>query len=102
MTTPATPCRSPRTAGSPARSCWPPSATPAAHGVPASTLTDNAMVFTARYSGGRGGRNGFEDRTRRLGVVQKNSHPNHPTTCGKVCEDLARRCTGSGLTPAKV
>jgi hypothetical protein len=53
-------------------------------GVPASTLTDNGMVFTTRYSGGRGGRNGFETELRRLGVVQKNSRPNHPTTCGKV------------------
>ena len=54
------------------------------HGIPASTLTDNAMVFTSRYSGGRGGRNSFETELRRLGVVQKNSRPNHPTTCGKV------------------
>ena len=51
---------------------------------PASTLTDNGMVFTTRLSGGSGGRNGFEDRTARLGVVQINSTPNHPTTCGKV------------------
>ena len=54
------------------------------HGVPASTLTDNGMVFTTRLSGGRGGRNGFENELVRLGVVQKNSRPNHPTTCGKV------------------
>ena len=54
------------------------------HGPPASTLTDNGMVFTTRLSGGRGGRNGFETELRRLGVVQKNSRPNHPTTCGKV------------------
>ena len=53
-------------------------------GCPASTLTDNGMVFTTRLSGGRGGRNGFEHELRRLGVVQKNSRPNHPTTCGKV------------------
>ena len=26
------------------------------HGVPASTLTDNGMVFTTRLSGGKGGR----------------------------------------------
>ena len=26
----------------------------AAHGVPASTLTDNGMVFTTRFSGGKG------------------------------------------------
>jgi transposase InsO family protein len=56
----------------------------ARHGVPASTLTDNGMVFTTRLSGGRGGRNGFETELRRLGVHQKNSRPNHPTTCGKV------------------
>ena len=41
------------------------------------------MVYTTRYSGGRGGRNAFEAQLRRLGVVQKNSRPNHPTTCGK-------------------
>jgi len=38
------------------------------------------MVFTTRLSGGKGGRNGFEHELRRLGVVQKNSRPNHPTT----------------------
>ena len=42
------------------------------------------MVFTTRLSGGKGGRNGFEHELRRLGVLQKNSRPNHPTTCGKV------------------
>ena len=56
----------------------------AVHGVPASTLTDNGMVFTTRLSGGRGGRNGFENELHRLGVTQINSTPNHPTTCGKV------------------
>jgi transposase InsO family protein len=58
--------------------------TVAAHGVPASTLTDNGMVFTTRLAGGRGGRNGFENELHRLGVTQINSTPNHPTTCGKV------------------
>jgi transposase InsO family protein len=56
----------------------------AAHGVPASTLTDNGMVFTARFSGGKGGRNHLETELHRLGVTQINSTPNHPTTCGKV------------------
>jgi hypothetical protein len=56
------------------------------HGVPASTLTDNGMVYTTRFSGGKGGRNAFESELRRLGVIQKNSRPNHHTTCGKVCE----------------
>jgi transposase InsO family protein len=54
------------------------------HAVPASTLTDNAMVFTTRLSGGKGGRNAFEAELVHLGVRQKNSAPNHPTTCGKV------------------
>ena len=54
------------------------------HGVPASTLTDNGMVFTTRLSGGKGGRNGFEHLLDSLGIIQKNSRPNHPTTCGKV------------------
>ncbi len=61
--------------------------TVAAHGIPASTLTDNGMVFTTRLSGGKRGagtRNGFEHELRTLGVIQKNSRPNHPTTCGKV------------------
>jgi transposase InsO family protein len=56
----------------------------ARHGIPASTLTDNGMVYTVRLAGGRGGRNTFENELRRLHVVQKNSRPNHPTTCGKV------------------
>jgi transposase InsO family protein len=56
----------------------------AAHGVPTSTLTDNGMVFTTRLSGGKGGRNHLEVELHRLGVVQINSTPNHPTTCGKV------------------
>jgi hypothetical protein len=47
-------------------------------------LTDNGMVFTTRFAGGRGGRNGLEAELRRLHVRQKNSRPNHPTTCGKV------------------
>ena len=54
------------------------------HGPPASTLTDNGMVFTTRLSGGRGGRNGFETELAQRRIVQKNSRPNHPTTCGKV------------------
>ena len=56
----------------------------AAYGVPASTLTDNGMVFTTRLSGGRGGRNGLEHELRRLGIRQKNGKPNHPQTQGKV------------------
>src|SRR4051795_2937651 len=54
------------------------------HGYPASTLTDNGTVYTTRFAGGGGGRNHLEHDLRRLGITQKNSRPNHPTTCGKV------------------
>ena len=53
-------------------------------GCPASVLTDNAMYFTTRFAGGRGGPNGFETLLADLGVAHKHSRPNHPTTCGKV------------------
>ena len=58
--------------------------TVATYGIPASTLTDNGMVFTTRLAGGKGGRNSLENELRRLHVQQKNSRPGHPTTCGKV------------------
>ncbi len=58
--------------------------TAAQHGIPASTLTDNGMVYTVRFAGGRGGRNTFEQELHDRHVVQKNSRPGHPTTCGKV------------------
>ncbi len=54
------------------------------HGFPASVLTDNGLVFTTRFAGSRKGRNGFETELARLGITQKNSRPNHPTTCGKI------------------
>lgn len=54
------------------------------HGIPASVLTDNGLIFTTRFAGPGGGRNRFETLLADLGVTQKNSRPNHPTTCGKV------------------
>jgi transposase InsO family protein len=51
------------------------------HGVPASTLTDNGRVYTARFGGGR---NAFEHLLPVLGVKQKNGKPNHPQTQGKI------------------
>ena len=50
-----------------------------AHGVPASTLTDNGMVFTTRLSGGRGGRNGFETPPRqpRHRPKEQSAEPSH-------------------------
>lgn len=53
-------------------------------GFPASVLTDNGMVYTTRFAGYRGGRNALETRLAELDIQQKNSRPNHPTTCGKV------------------
>jgi transposase InsO family protein len=55
------------------------------HGIPFSTLTDNGLVFTTRFAhGGRTSRNALENELVKHGVLQKNSRPNHPTTCGKV------------------
>src|ERR1700759_1041264 len=56
----------------------------AGYGPPASTLTDNGMVFTTRFAGGRGGRNALEHELRALGITQKTGKPNHPQTQGKV------------------
>jgi transposase InsO family protein len=55
-------------------------------GYPASTLTDNGMVYTVRLASHahRGGRTALEAELHRLHITQKNSRPNHPTTCGKV------------------
>ncbi len=54
------------------------------HGLPASILTDNALVYTTRFAGGRGGRNALETYCATTGITQKHSRPAHPTTCGKV------------------
>jgi transposase InsO family protein len=54
------------------------------HGYPAATLTDNGMVYTVRLASRRGGRTALEAELRHHGIAQKNSRPNHPTTCGKV------------------
>ena len=56
------------------------------HGCPASTLTDNGMVYTVRHAGQgrRGGRNAFEAELATLGIQQKNGRGNHPQTQGKV------------------
>ena len=51
------------------------------HGLPASTLTDNGRVYTARHGGGK---NAFEYLLSALRIVQKNGRPNHPQTQGKV------------------
>ena len=49
-----------------------------AHGLPASTLTDNGRIYTARFAHGTPGLNKFEQLIRDLGITQKNGHPGHP------------------------
>jgi transposase InsO family protein len=51
------------------------------YGTPASVLTDNGAIFTARY---RNGKSALETELERLGVVAKHASPYHPQTCGKV------------------
>jgi transposase InsO family protein len=51
------------------------------HVTPAATLTDNGRIYTARFGGGK---NAFEYLLAILGITQKNGHPGHPQTQGKV------------------
>ncbi|MEO7348329.1 MAG: IS481 family transposase [Terrimesophilobacter sp.] len=51
------------------------------YGPPASTLTDNGVVYTARFVGGK---NAFELALPLLGITQKNGRPGHPQTQGKI------------------
>ena len=51
------------------------------YGTPFSTLTDNGIVYTARFIKGK---NGFEYLLSELGVIQKNGSPGHPQTQGKI------------------
>jgi transposase InsO family protein len=51
------------------------------YGIPASTLTDNGLVYTTRF---RGSRNAFEYLLAAMNVTQKNGHPYHPQTQGKI------------------
>jgi transposase InsO family protein len=53
----------------------------AAHGFPASMLTDNGAIFTAEA---RNGRCVMENELALLGIAFKHSRPYHPQTCGKV------------------
>lgn len=56
------------------------------HGEPASTLTNNGMVFTTKLAAGRRGlnsHNALEAHLAKQGIRQKNSTPGHPTTCEK-------------------
>jgi transposase InsO family protein len=56
-------------------------ATAARYGLPAATLTDNGSVYTSRFTHGH---NDFERLLASLGITQKNGHPGHPQTQGKI------------------
>ena len=58
--------------------------TAAEHGYPASTLTDNGMVYTTRKSSGTSTANAFETLLALTGITQKNGRPYKPTTQGKI------------------
>ena len=51
------------------------------YGTPASVLTDNGCIYTAKH---RGGKVVMETLTEALGVTYKHSSPYHPQTCGKI------------------
>jgi transposase InsO family protein len=51
------------------------------HGTPASVLSDNGCIYTAKH---RGGKVIMETLLETLGVTYKHSRPYHPQTCGKV------------------
>lgn len=51
------------------------------YGTPASVLTDNGCIYTAKH---RGGKVIMETLLETLGVTYKHSSPYHPQTCGKV------------------
>jgi len=79
--------------------------TAAQQGIPASTLTDNGMVYTVRFSGGKGGRNAFEKQLREWNITQKNSRGNHPQTCGKTerfQQTFKRWLTAQPVQPATI
>ena len=56
-------------------------ATVSLFGPPQSTLTDNGLVYTSRFVGGK---NPFEYTLGNLGIQQKNGSPGHPQTQGKI------------------
>lgn len=54
------------------------------YGPPASTLTDNGLVFTTRLARYKGARGGFEKLLTAHHITQKNGRPGHPQTQGKI------------------
>ena len=77
------------------------------HGIPASTLTDNGMVYTVRLAGGRGGRNTFETRTQTpaRGPEELPPQPPHHLRQGRKIpaddEEVAARPTRPAQPPSR-
>ncbi|WP_082330953.1 integrase core domain-containing protein [Kocuria palustris] len=74
------------------------------YGPPASTLTDNGLVFTSRLARYPGGRNGFEKLLDAHRVQQKNGAPGHPQTQGKIerFHQTLKRWLAARETPAQI
>lgn len=72
------------------------------YGPPASTLTDNGLVFTSRLARYRGGHNGFEKLLDAHRIQQKNGAPGHPQTQGKIerFHQTLKRWLAARPTPA--
>src|SRR4029453_14561544 len=57
------------------------------------------LVYTTRFAGGRGGRNPLETTLAGLGITEKHSRPNHPSTCGKSRASNRPSNAGSASNP---
>jgi transposase InsO family protein len=75
--------------------------TAALYGLPASTLTDNGAIYTSRFTHGH---NDFERLLASLGITQKNGHPGHPQTQGKIerFHQTLKRWLGARPRPATI
>ena len=71
----------------------------AAHGAPASTLTDNGTVCTTRFVGGGGGRNGLENELAAWASPRRTAGPATPRPRAR-SRDSSRPCrNGSAPSP---
>lgn len=73
-------------------------------GPPATTLTDNGLVFTSRFATHPGARNGFEVLLASQKIQQKNGAPGHPQTQGKIerFHQTLKRWLSSKPTPTEL
>ena len=73
-----------------------------AHGIPASTLTDNGMVFTTRLAGGKGGRNqGHRSGTATLARGASEKRSDRRSSRSVCCRAAGRRTTGGARGPSR-